>query len=113
MHEFSVTKSLIELCNQEAKKNGLQKVSKIKIRLGKFTGFSADAIKFYFDYLSNDTRCAHAKLIFKEVPIYIKCSNCDYKGTIEEPIFFCPKCGKEQIEIISGREFYVESLEGE
>ncbi len=113
MHEFSVTKSLIELCEQEAKKNDINRVYRIHIKLGKFTGFSAESIKFYFNYLSPETRCHNAEIIFEEIPIKIQCHNCDKSSTIDEPIMLCPACGSQDIEIISGREFYVESIEGE
>ncbi len=113
MHEYSVTKSLVDLCDTEAKKNAIHSVRLIKVRLGKFTGFSPEAINFYFDYLKSDTRCKNAKLQFSEIPIHIRCQNCNYDADIEEPLFICPECGSINIEIISGREFYVESIEGE
>ncbi|MEO0094873.1 MAG: hydrogenase maturation nickel metallochaperone HypA [candidate division WOR-3 bacterium] len=113
MHEYSVTKSLVDLCHQEAEKHKINLVKVIKVRLGKFTGFSPDAINFYFDYLKNGTRCENAKLVFFEIPIRIKCDDCNFEDQIDEPLFICPKCGKTSISILSGREFYVESIEGE
>jgi hydrogenase nickel incorporation protein HypA/HybF len=113
MHEYSVTKSLVELCNNEANKNGFKKVYKINLKIGKFTGFSSDCIRFYFDYLRPKTKCSDAEIIFDEVPIRIKCKTCKKDMIIDDPILICPDCGKNDIEIISGREFFVESLEGE
>jgi hydrogenase nickel incorporation protein HypA/HybF len=113
MHEYSVTRSLVELCVQEAKAHRLKRVSRVKIMVGKFTGFSPDSIRFYFDYLKPDTVCAAADISFREIPIRIKCRDCGHENTIEEPVFLCPDCGKPDLEIISGREFYIESLEGE
>lgn len=113
MHEYSVTKSLVDLCDQEAEKNRIKAVRLIKIKLGKFTGFSPEAINFYFSFLKDRTRCENAKLEFYEIPIRIKCKNCDYESDIEEPMFICPQCSGIDMEIITGREFYVESIEGE
>lgn len=113
MHEFSVTKSLVDLCNQEAEKHKINRVRLIKVKLGKFTGFSSDAINFYFDYLKNGTRCEFAKIEFFEMPIRIKCRDCGFEDDIEEPLFICPVCCKTNIDILTGREFYVESIEGE
>ena len=113
MHEYSVTKSLVDLCNNEAEKNKIKKVNKINLKIGKFTGFSPDSIKFYFDYLKPDTRCAEAEIIFEEIPIRIRCQDCEKENVIDEPIFLCSNCGKPNIEILSGREFFVESIEGE
>ncbi len=113
MHEYSVTKSLVDLCNQEAEKNKFAKIYKINLKIGKFTGFSPDSIKFYFGYLKPNTKCSDAEIIFNEIPIRIKCRDCGKENIIDEPILMCPNCGKTDIEIISGREFYVESIEGE
>jgi hydrogenase nickel incorporation protein HypA/HybF len=113
MHEFSVTRSLVELLKQEADKNNLKTVKRINIRLGKFTGFSPDSIRFYFDILKPDSCLQEAELNFKEEPIIIKCDNCKKEIQIEEPIMICPECGNPEIELLSGREFFVESIEGE
>jgi hydrogenase nickel incorporation protein HypA/HybF len=113
MHEYSVTKSLVDLCNQEADKNNLKKIYKITVKIGKFTGFSPDSITFYFGYLKPNTKCMDAEIMFEEVPIRIKCHDCQQESVLDEPLFLCPHCGKTNITVMSGREFYVESIEGE
>ena len=113
MHEYSVTKALVDLCNSEAEQNDIKGIARIKIVVGRFTGFAPDAIRFYFEYLSPNTRCAHAELAFRVIPIRIQCRDCDQTSTIEEPVMVCPACGSTEIEITSGREMYVESIEGE
>jgi hydrogenase nickel incorporation protein HypA/HybF len=113
MHEYSVTKSLVDLCNKEAEQNDIKLVSKIYLKVGKFTGFSPDSIQFYFEHLKPNTRCSEATIEFEEIPIEIKCQQCGKQHVIEEPILLCPNCGSEKIELLSGREFYVASIEGE
>jgi hydrogenase nickel incorporation protein HypA/HybF len=113
MHEFSVTKSLVDLCNQEADRNEITNVYKINLKVGKFTGFSPNSIEFYFEHLKVNTKCRHASITFEEIPIRIKCSDCRKEYEIDDPVLLCPKCGSDKIELISGREFYVASIEGE
>jgi hydrogenase nickel incorporation protein HypA/HybF len=113
MHEYSVTKSLVELCNKEADKNNIKMISKICLKVGKFTGFSPDSIQFYFEYLKVNTKCSSAKIEFEEMPIKIKCHECGKHHVIDEPILLCPDCGSEKIDLLSGREFFVASIEGE
>jgi hydrogenase nickel incorporation protein HypA/HybF len=113
MHEFSVTKSLVDLCNQEAVKNDIENVRKINVKVGRFTGFSPDSIQFYFEHLKVNTKLREACIVFEEIPIRIKCNNCRKECTIEEPVLLCPSCGSDKIDLISGREFYVASIEGE
>ena len=113
MHEYSVTKSLVELCNREAEKNNIGMIAKIYLKVGKFTGFSPDSIEFYFQHLKVNTKCSNAKIEFEEIPIKIECHSCGKRFIIEEPILLCPECGSEKIDLLSGREFFVASIEGE
>jgi len=113
MHEYSVTKSLVDLCNKEAKENKITKVCKIYLKVGKFTGFSPDSIEFYFEHLKINTRCSDATIVFEEIPIMITCQECGKQSEIDEPILLCPNCGSEKIDLLSGREFFVASIEGE
>jgi hydrogenase nickel incorporation protein HypA/HybF len=113
MHEYSVTKSLVELCNLEADKNNIKMIVKINLQVGRFTGFSPDSIEFYFEHLKVGTKCSNAKIEFEEIPIKIKCHNCGKQHVIDEPILLCPDCGSEEIDLLTGREFFVASIEGE
>jgi hydrogenase nickel incorporation protein HypA/HybF len=113
MHEFSVTRSILELCLQEAGRNGLSRVRRINVTLGRFTGFSARAIRFYFRQIEKGTACAGARLVFDEIPIRVKCPACGREREIVEPVLVCPDCGSDRLEITGGREFYVRSIEGE
>lgn len=113
MHEYSVTKTLVDLCNAEAERNDIESIARVKVTIGGFTGFAPDAIRFYFEYLSPGTRCAQAELLFQEIPIRITCKECKKISLIDDPVMVCPVCGSTDIEMTSGREFYVESIEGE
>jgi len=113
MHEYSVTKSLVDLCNKEAEQNNIKTICKIYLKVGKFTGFSPDSIKFYFEHLKANTKCSTATIVFEEIPIKITCHQCGRQNEITEPILLCPDCGSEKIDLLSGREFYVASIEGE
>ncbi len=113
MHEFGVTKSLVDLCNQEAKRNRIEKVHKIHLRVGRFTGFSPDSIQFYFEHLKVNTRCSAATIVFEEISIIILCNDCQKRSEIDEPVLLCPNCGSDKIDLVSGREFSVTSIEGE
>ena len=44
--------------------------------------------------------------------IDVKCEDCQHEFTIDEPIFMCPKCDSFNTELISGKELYIETMEG-
>ncbi len=55
IHEFAVTKSLLDLVLQYAEQAGAGRVGKINLVIGEMTGVVSDSVKFYMDFMSKDT----------------------------------------------------------
>ncbi len=47
-----------------------------------------------------------------EKDVNVRCKDCQHEFTIDEPIFMCPKCDSFETEIITGKELYIETMEG-
>jgi hydrogenase nickel incorporation protein HypA/HybF len=47
------------------------------------------------------------------VPARLTCRGCEREWEIELPLFRCPSCGGAAVEVVSGDEFEVESIEVE
>ena len=56
-------------------------------------------------------RLAGAKLAIEEMPVVAKCKDCNAQWTIDEPVFICKTCQSGSLEILSGRELDIESIE--
>ena len=54
-----------------------------------------------------------AKIEIETVGIVARCENCDISFDVENKVFLCPKCGEPAIELLSGRELSILSIEGE
>jgi hydrogenase nickel incorporation protein HypA/HybF len=81
--------------------------------VGELSGVLTEAVEMYFGFLGKDTIAAEASLFFVRPPTQVRCRNC---GTEYSPVnlnLTCPKCKERKVEIISGRELYIESLEVE
>ncbi len=112
MHEMSIVDSMIKIVLEEWKRQGEEgKVSKINLRIGKLTAIIPGTFRFCFDILTKDTILENAQLEITDVPVKVKCSQCNSIQEIDQPLFVCPKCGDKGLEIISGRELFVESFE--
>ena len=57
------------------------------------------------------TAAEGAALISEAVPAAVRCLSCGAEGRPEKAC--CSVCGAENIKLISGREFFVESIEVE
>jgi hydrogenase nickel incorporation protein HypA/HybF len=72
-----------------------------------------ESVVFYFNLLSKGTIAEGAVIDFTHMPATIRCLNCDNVFVSEGLNLRCPNCSGQQVEIASGKEMYIESLEVE
>jgi len=87
------------------------RVSEITVRIGRLTAVVPDSLRYYFDLLAPGTLLEGATLVIEEVPIRGRCADCAARFEIETLSFTCPICGGGLVELLSGRELEVVSLE--
>jgi hydrogenase nickel incorporation protein HypA/HybF len=113
MHEYAVTKSMINIVLEEIKNREIQKVTEVRLVIGDLSTIIDESVQMYFDILSEGTIAKGAKLIFKRVKAEFKCKACGYVYNKPVKGFDCPKCSGLGIPTGVGKEFYVESIEVE
>ena len=111
MHELSVVESMMAVVLKHAEKNRASKVNRINLVLGEMSTVMEDPVRFYFELLSRDTIAEGAELSFRRTQLISRCHDCGKEFKVEEYDFTCPECGGNDTEIVSGREFQVESIE--
>ena len=85
----------------------------INLVVGDYTGVVEDAVNFYFAFLSKDTIAAGAQITYTHVSGQLRCRDCDLLFPLQKRDFCCPKCEGRRVEIVGGRELYIESMEVE
>jgi hydrogenase nickel incorporation protein HypA/HybF len=113
MHEFSITQSILSIVLEKAEEAQASKVSKINLVIGELAGIVDDCVEFYFSFLSKDTAAAGAVLSFHRPQAQLSCRNCGAVFLPTNGSWSCPGCREPNVDIISGRELYVESIEVE
>ncbi len=111
MHELSITQSILSIALEKARAVQANKITKINLTIGELTGIVDDCVQFYFNLLSKDTIAAEASLAFEQPPTKLRCRNCSTTFSPDNLNWACPNCQEQKIEIISGRECYVSSIE--
>lgn len=111
MHELSVTESLLNLALSHASQANATRVTAVNIVIGRLASIVDDSVQFYWDFVAEDSICAGAKLNFERRPAVLHCTDCSTDFTIEQDMTPCPKCGGMHTAIISGEEFYLDSIE--
>ena len=113
MHEQSIVESLLALALENAEKAKASKVLKIYLVVGELSGVLEEAVDFYFSFLSRNTIAENASILYSYTPARVRCRNCSAVFSAENLDFHCPECNEQQIEIIGGRELYIDSMEVE
>jgi hydrogenase nickel incorporation protein HypA/HybF len=110
MHEQSIVESLLNLALEKARESNARKIISINLVVGDYTGVVDDAVNFYFGFLSKDTIAAGATINFMHVPGQLRCRDCDILFPMQKQTFRCPKCSGNRVEIVGGRELYIEDM---
>lgn len=113
MHEFAITKSMLDLVIEQAEKAGSKRVGKINLVIGKMSGVVDECVQFYFEFMSKSTVAEGAQLSFKIVPMTARCRRCGKQFEVQEFDWSCPDCKSASFEIVAGNELFVESIEVE
>lgn len=110
MHELSLSSAIVDTAVKHA--DG-RRVVAVNLRVGRLRQVIPDTLDFYFGFVARDTLCEGAALVQEVIEARLRCRPCDHEWAIEIPAFRCPKCGGDEVEIASGNEFEIESIEVE
>ncbi len=111
MHELSVTENILQIALKHAEKANAVRVTDIHIVIGSLSSIIDDSVQFYWDFVSDNTTCKKATLHFNRVPAVLKCQACQTEYKIADGLEACPACAGENIQIVSGEEFFLDSIE--
>ena len=113
MHELGITQNILDLAVEKAEEAGASEILKVNLVIGEMTGIVEDCVRFYFDFLSENSIASGATLSFKRIPTRLRCRQCEHSFTPESPPWNCPQCHNWDMEITAGQELYIDSIEVE
>jgi hydrogenase nickel incorporation protein HypA/HybF len=110
VHELSLSGAIV---NTAVKHADGRPVSVVSLRVGRLRQVVPDTLEFYFGFVAAGTVCEGARLEQELVPARLRCGDCEREWEIDFPDFRCESCGGADVEVLSGNEFEVESIEVE
>jgi hydrogenase nickel incorporation protein HypA/HybF len=109
VHELSLSGAIVNTVVKHAQGRA---VSVVNLRVGALRQVIPDTLDFYFGFVAKGTVCEGARLEQELVPARLTCTSCRREWEMDMPIFSCAECGPAgKVEIVSGNEFEVESIE--
>lgn len=111
VHELSLSSAIVNTVEKHA---AGRPVGVVTLRVGRLRQVVPETLDFYFGFVARGTVCEGARLDQELVEARLRCGECGREWEIELPIFRCPECeGGGRVEVASGDEFEVESIEVE
>ena len=112
MHEMGIAMQIIEIASASIPQDVADvRVERVNLKIGKLAAVVPESLRFCFEIASKETLLAGADLHIDEIPVVARCKACQEEWVINEPVFTCVSCNSGQIDILSGRELNIESIE--
>ncbi len=112
MHEMGVAQQMINIALASIPDDIVNpRVEKLNLRIGKLAAVVEDSLKFCFEIIAKDSPLENAQLVIEDVPVQLRCKGCAHKWEVDGAVFTCPSCKEGAVEILSGRELEISSLE--
>ena len=114
MHELGIARDLFMIVEKKARENNLKKVTKVRINLGIASGIKENFLRHSFiDHIFPETIAWDAELEIIKEGVEARCRGCGKDiDTQAEFSMNCPACGNFDVEIIRGKDTYLEDIEG-
>lgn len=111
MHELAIMQSVVRIVEDEQRRRGFDRLCRIKLKVGAVSGIVPACLMDYFPIAAAGSVAEGAELITETIPVTISCFSCGYEGAPKGAQ--CPECGGEAYKLLTGREFFVDSIEVE
>ncbi len=114
MHEMAIIDNLLAIVNEQVKLNNLKKVNRVQLVVGELTGVVPDVMRFCWEVCTENTPLQGAELSIDWQPAVALCEKCDKEYEVKKQMdYSCPRCGGAIKDFVSGKELYVDFIDGE
>ncbi|MBF0406074.1 MAG: hydrogenase maturation nickel metallochaperone HypA [Candidatus Riflebacteria bacterium] len=113
MHEVGLAGSILKISLEAVGDSGAEKITSVRVKIGKYSGVEPESLRFAFDALSRDTLAEKAELVVDVPATVLQCGSCSAEYQTEDFPFLCNVCNRYCSKILHGSEFEIISLEVE
>ncbi len=111
MHEMSLCEGIREVIETQALAHNVQKISRVRVEIGRFAGVEKPALSFAFEVVMRGSVAEGATLDMIDLPGKAMCFDCAQEVEIEDRLQPCPNCGGGKLMPTGGDEMRIKDLE--
>ena len=108
MHELALARSI---CRIGLRAGGGRRVVRVNVDVGQLRQVVAPTLVACWGFVTANTLLAEAELVVHSIPAVITCQKCGARTELTQPFLICGNCGSQEVEVVSGREFLLRSLD--
>jgi hydrogenase nickel incorporation protein HypA/HybF len=113
MHEMSLMATMLEIIEEQARREGFRRVTRVSMEIGRLSGVDAEAMRFAFDVGTRNSVAEGAELVIEETQGLARCPVCAREAPVQVFYEACAACGQAPQEITAGRAMRLVSLDVE
>ena len=112
MHEMGIAMEILKIVQASIPADMADaRVRRVNLKVGRMSAIVPESLRFCFGVAAEGTAVADAELAIEEIAVQARCFDCDHQWTIESPVFICPACDSGKVDMLSGRELDIDSIE--
>lgn len=107
MHELAITQNVVDAVVDHV---GGRTVTAVHLCVGQLSGVVPDAMRFCYEMVTESTPLAGSDLDIEQPAGQAFCRTCQRDFAVDDLILLCD-CGSADVEVVSGRELRVTSVD--
>jgi Zn finger protein HypA/HybF (possibly regulating hydrogenase expression) len=111
MRELQATQSILTKALLKAHESNAKRIKTVHLAIGEIAELDKNSIQQHWAEISKDTLAEQAQLHFRPIKAKVQCMACFREYDPADAKIHCPHCGSYGAKILSGEEFYLESIE--
>lgn len=108
MHELSICRSIVDIVSRHA---AGREVRAVHLQVGQLRQIVPDTLVYCWGLMNADSPLAGSTLQVESIPAALRCRACAASTTITAPVLVCGSCSGTDVEIVSGEEFLITTLD--
>jgi hydrogenase nickel incorporation protein HypA/HybF len=111
MHELSLIANLFEIMEEKAKEKDAKKIVLVKLQVGLLSGAVPELLETSFNLYKKDTIADQAELEIEEVPLKIRCLECEIEMIKDDFAFVCGRCQSSNLKTLAGTDLILQKMD--
>ena len=111
MRELHATRAILNTATLKAREENAAHITRLHLAIGEIAEIDQNAVQRHWNDLSQGTSAEGAQLLFRVIRADVQCMSCFRKYHPQNGRILCSNCGSVGAKILSGEQFYIESIE--